>query len=104
MPWEQIGIKKHTQVQAGVQPVISKPGKPPLMAKFLNTLSYPVLIVAALLLGLSPLGAEPHLIGKLRMLAAGQLSRPLDIFDLLLHAAPLVLLALKLLYTPRQGA
>lgn len=72
------------------------------MVKFLNKLSYPVLIGVAVLLGLSPLGAEPHLVEKLRLLAAGQLTRPLDIFDLLLHSAPLVLLALKLLYRLRH--
>jgi hypothetical protein len=30
------------------------------------------------------------------MLAAGELSRPIDIFDLLMHAAPWVLLIAKL--------
>ena len=35
------------------------------------------------------------------MLAAGDLVRPIDIFDLLLHAAPWVLLAAKL---ARQAA
>jgi len=34
---------------------------------------------------------------KLRMLVNGQLIRPLDIFDLLLHAAPLLLILVKLL-------
>jgi hypothetical protein len=33
---------------------------------------------------------------KLKMLAAGTLSRPIDIFDLLYHGAPWLLLALKL--------
>jgi hypothetical protein len=34
---------------------------------------------------------------KLRMLANGQLIRPLDIFDLLLHGAPVLLVVGKLL-------
>lgn len=71
------------------------------MIKFLDKLSYPILIGVALLLGLSPLGAEPHLVEKLRLLATGQLTRPLDIFDLLLHSAPLGLLVLKLRYKLR---
>ena len=55
-----------------------------------------LLILFSLLLGLAPFVPEPHLWEKLKMLAAGTLSRPIDVFDLLLHAAPWVLLALKL--------
>jgi hypothetical protein len=54
------------------------------------------LIILALLLGLAPFVPEPHLTEKLRMLFQGTLTRPLDIFDLLMHAAPIVLLGLKL--------
>ena len=50
----------------------------------------------AVLLGLAPFRPEPHLWEKLKMLSAGTLVRPLDIFDLLLHATPVVLLFLKL--------
>jgi hypothetical protein len=55
-----------------------------------------IFVIAALTLGLAPFVPEPHLWEKLRMLMAGSLSRPLDIFDLLLHAAPWALLLLKL--------
>jgi hypothetical protein len=55
-----------------------------------------VLIIAALTLGLAPFVPEPHIWEKLKMLATGTLSRPLDIFDLLWHAAPWLLLAAKL--------
>ncbi len=54
------------------------------------------LLIAALLLGLAPFQPEPHLWEKLKMLAAGTLSRPIDIFDLFLHGTPAVLLLLKL--------
>jgi hypothetical protein len=54
------------------------------------------LALIAVLLGLAPFVPEPHLWEKLKMLAAGTLSRPIDIFDLLLHATPLVVLVLKL--------
>jgi hypothetical protein len=37
------------------------------------------------------------------MLAAGTLVKPLDIFDLLMHGAPLALLALKLLRRRNAG-
>lgn len=54
------------------------------------------LAIVAVLLGLAPFVPEPHLWEKLKMLAAGTLSRPIDIFDLVLHGAPLVLLGVKL--------
>ncbi|MEY4984718.1 MAG: hypothetical protein RIR62_2984 [Pseudomonadota bacterium] len=53
-------------------------------------------VMVALTLGLAPFVPEPHLFEKLRMLAQGTLVRPIDIFDLLLHAAPWVLLLVKL--------
>ena len=53
-------------------------------------------VLAALTLGLAPFVPEPHLVEKLRMLAEGDLTRPIDIFDLLLHATPWALLLLKL--------
>jgi hypothetical protein len=39
---------------------------------------------------------EPHLWQKLKMLFVGELARPIDIFDLVWHAAPVALLGLKL--------
>lgn len=55
-----------------------------------------LLVVGALLLGLAPFIPEPHLWEKLKMLTVGALTRPIDIFDLLLHASLPVLLALRL--------
>ena len=57
------------------------------------------LALAAILLGLAPFVPEPHLVEKLRMLLHGELRRPLDIFDLLLHGTPLVVLIAKLART-----
>lgn len=63
-----------------------------------------ILVAVALTLGLAPFVPEPHLWEKLKMLAAGTLSRPIDIFDLLYHGAPWLLLALKLArLTQRRG-
>ena len=53
-------------------------------------------IIAALLLGLAPFVPEPHIWEKLKMLANGTLSKPIDIFDLVMHGAPWVLLVIKL--------
>lgn len=61
------------------------------------------LAVAAVVLGLSPFPAEPHLLQKLRLLFAGRLDRPLDIFDLAMHASLPIVLALKLLRRRRLG-
>lgn len=55
-----------------------------------------VFLVIALTLGLAPFLPEPHVWEKLKMLFAGTLVRPIDIFDLLLHGTPWVLLALKI--------
>ncbi|AZL60866.1 RND transporter [Tabrizicola piscis] len=63
----------------------------------LDRLPLSVLLIAALALGLAPFVPEPHLWEKLKMLAAGTLVKPVDVFDLLLHATPVLLLAAKLL-------
>ncbi|HID49179.1 MAG TPA: RND transporter [Chromatiales bacterium] len=69
---------------------------------WLDRISYPVLIFAALLLGLAPFRPQPHLWEKLNMLMAGSLQRPLDVFDLFLHGAPLILLGWKVLHDLRK--
>jgi hypothetical protein len=61
-----------------------------------------ILVAVALTLGLAPFVPEPHLWEKLKMLAAGTLSRPIDIFDLLYHGAPWLLLVLKLVRMVRR--
>ncbi len=66
------------------------------MFAWLDALPLSWLIIAALVLGLAPFYPEPHLVEKLRMLAHGGLTRPLDIFDLVMHAAPVVLLLMRL--------
>lgn len=54
------------------------------------------LALVALWLAVAPIVPEPHLIEKLRLLSQGELVRPLDLGDLLLHSLPLILLALRL--------
>ena len=58
-----------------------------------------LLIVLCLTLGLAPFSPEPHLFEKLRLLINGALARPMDMFDLLLHGAPWLLLIFKLIRT-----
>ena len=64
--------------------------------QWLDRIPLSTLVIIALLLGLAPFQPEPHVWEKLKMLAAGTLSRPIDIFDLFLHGTPWVLLVLKL--------
>ena len=65
--------------------------------KWLDNVPLALLLPVAVLLALAPFTPEPHLWEKLKMLFGGTLVRPIDIFDLLLHGAPLVLLALAVI-------
>jgi hypothetical protein len=75
------------------------------MRKLFDRMPLSILIVLCLTLGLAPFAPQPHLLEKLGMLASGELTQPLDIFDLLLHGFPWVLLIVKtyLLATNRPG-
>lgn len=68
-----------------------------MIAGLLAKIPWTLLLPVAIVLGLAPFRPEPHLVEKLRMLMHGQLARPLDIFDLLMHGAPLMLVVGKLL-------
>ena len=60
-------------------------------------------IIAALAIGLAPFFPEPHLVEKLRMAFTGTLVKPVDIFDLVMHAAPVALLVAKLARMALKG-
>lgn len=64
--------------------------------RWIDRIPLPVLVLVAGWLAIAPVFPEPHLIEKLRMLSQGALHQPMDIFDLLLHAAPLLLLLVRL--------
>ena len=64
--------------------------------KPLKSISWPVVIILCLTLGLAPYTPEPHVWQKLQMLLAGTLNKPIDIFDLFFHLAPALLVLLKL--------
>lgn len=63
---------------------------------FIDRIKLETALIAALFLGLAPFVPEPHVWEKLKMLASGALTRPIDIFDLVLHGAPWVILILKI--------
>ncbi len=74
------------------------------MLNWLDKVPLGVIALAALLLGLAPFFPEPHLWEKLKMLAGGTLSRPIDIFDLFMHSGLIVLLIVKLARGRRAGS
>lgn len=67
------------------------------LTQLLRQLPWPPLLMAAILLGLAPFSPQPHLVEKLNMLLQGSLTKPLDIFDLLFHLTPTLVVLLKLL-------
>ena len=73
------------------------------MLRFLDIIPYPVLIIAALLLLLAPFKPMPHVVEKLIMLKEGTLTKPIDIFDLLFHLLPAILLVFKLIRDRANG-
>jgi len=66
------------------------------LRRLLDNIPLHILILLCLTLGLAPFVPEPHIWEKLKMLSRGDLSRPIDVFDLLFHSLPWLLLALKL--------
>jgi hypothetical protein len=66
------------------------------LRKVFQRIPLSLLIVLCLSLGLAPFTPEPHLLEKLKMLASGELSELIDVFDLLLHGTPWLLLIIKL--------
>ena len=67
------------------------------MHNIFDRIPLPLLILLCLSLGLAPFSPEPHVLEKLSMLATGELTRLIDIFDLLLHGTPWLLLSIKLI-------
>ena len=63
--------------------------------RWIDQIPLPLLILVAAWMGVAPLTPEPHLVEKTRMLSQSVLTRPLDIFDLFIHTAPLAVLALR---------
>jgi len=64
--------------------------------KYLDKIPFRTAIIMTIFLGLAPFVPEPHLWQKLKMLVAGGLVQPVDIFDMLFHAAPGIVLLAKI--------
>lgn len=66
------------------------------MMSFIDRIPLMYLVLITIFLGLAPFFPEPHLWEKLKMLSAGTLTKPIDIFDLLWHSWPIAILLIKL--------
>lgn len=71
--------------------------------KLLDKIPFRTVIIMTIFLGLLPIVPEPHIWQKLKMLAAGDLVEAMDIFDMLFHAAPGLVLLAKI-YRRKTGA
>jgi hypothetical protein len=65
------------------------------MLSWIDRLSWIWLLLLAAWMAIAPITSELHLVEQLRPLVQRALLRPLDIFDLAVHATPLLLVALK---------
>jgi hypothetical protein len=65
------------------------------MWTFLDKIPYTILVLAAIFMLMAPFKPMPHVVEKILMLKNGTLTRPIDIFDLIFHLIPTILLAMK---------
>ena len=78
------------------------------IGKFIDGIPLQMLIVMTIFLGLAPylpfMVEPPHLFTKLNMLVSGELAKPIDIFDLLMHGTPATLLIIRVVRMLRKKA
>jgi hypothetical protein len=72
--------------------------------KWLEKIPLGPLVLAAIFMALAPFWPQPHLWEKLGMLMDGQLTRGVDIFDLVWHSSLLILVLLKVVLAKRKTA
>jgi hypothetical protein len=66
------------------------------MLKLIDRIPVSLLLALAVIMLLAPVTPVPHVWEKLVMLLRGELRRPLDVFDLIYHLLPTVLLIVRL--------
>jgi len=65
--------------------------------KYIDRIPLGPLVIITLVMAFAPFSPEPHLLEKSRMLAQGELSKAIDIFDLFWHSFLIVILVIRLL-------
>jgi hypothetical protein len=73
------------------------------MAAFFNAIPWSIVIALCFFLGVAPFTPLPHLFEKIQMLADGKLEQSVDIFDLLFHGSPFLVLLAKLIFQFQRG-
>ncbi|MBM3215549.1 hypothetical protein FJZ36_11610 [Candidatus Poribacteria bacterium] len=66
------------------------------MLEAVRRVPYRVAVPFAVLLAVAPFGRTPHVVEKARMLMAGTLTRPIDMFDPVFHASGAVVLIARI--------
>jgi len=74
------------------------------MMKWLDKVPMALIIISGIFLALAPFTSEPHLLQKINMLFDGTLVQPVDMFDLLWHSSPMIILVLKLIRNASNNA
>ena len=72
------------------------------MLKLIDRIPVSLLLALAVIMLLAPVTPVPHVWEKLVMLLRGELRRPLDVFDLIYHLLPTVLLIVRLIRLRRR--
>ena len=72
------------------------------MLKLIDRIPVSLLLALAVIMLLAPVTPVPHVWEKLVMLLRGELRRPLDVFDLIYHLLPTVLLIVRLVRLRRR--
>lgn len=67
-----------------------------LLGRWLDGLSYKILVPLAILLAGAPFVPEPHLVETTTLLVQGRLTEPIYIFDFFMHGAGLFLVVAKI--------
>lgn len=70
--------------------------------QFIDKIPFPLIIVLALFMIAAPFVPEPHLLEKMRMLSEGNLTKPIDIFDVFWHLLPTFILVIKIIRVAKK--
>jgi len=72
------------------------------MKEMIKSLPYSLLIIMSIFMAFAPFQPEPHLVQKFAMFMAGNLIKPLDMFDVLWHLLPIILLVTKFVLSEKE--